>query len=453
MNSDRPDEVRAAEDVGSLRRDLRVAERTIAQLRRDLATAESMSTKSKRAMLRLHDELRRTITELEKTAAELVDAKHRAEEASAARGRFLSTMTHELRTPLHGVIGSLELLTEEETDPERRALLELVRSSSDGLVRVINDVLDFSKLEADQVVLEQTPFDIEACVRDAVAVYRPQVERKGVGLSIEIAPAVRGRVIGDAMRVRQVLQNLVSNAVKFTERGAVRVCVRRIDDDHCTFEVNDSGIGMDAETLARLFTPFTQADASTTRRFGGTGLGLAICRRLAQAMDGDVTATSVRGSGSCFRFVCRLPREVMRASRTATDLPPRCFPGLRVLVVDDHPANRMLAERMLAHLGCSAICAEDGHAALVALELHDFDLVLMDCSMPGMDGFDATRAIRARSDAKAKVTVVALTACTEEQERERCLAVGMDAHLGKPFRIRDLAETLAQVVDARPLAR
>jgi CheY-like chemotaxis protein/HPt (histidine-containing phosphotransfer) domain-containing protein len=320
---------------------------------------------------------------------------------------------------------------------------------------ILNDILDFSKIEAGKLQLERIPFDLRQCVNDVGAMMATQAAAKGLRFSVVVDPALPINVLGDPNRLRQVLVNLCGNAIKFTRDGSVRMEAFALAQQGgralLSFEVRDTGIGMAPETIERLFQPFTQADASTTRFFGGTGLGLSIVRRLVELMGGRIAVLSAPGSGSTFTFT--LPLET--AVTTAEEPPepeasfgdrPEQFAGSTVLVVEDNEVNRDVAERFLRRFGCTVIAVSDGKAALEACALRDFDLILMDVQMPVMDGLTATRELRKREMAGSRTPIVALTASAMSGDLERCLAAGMDGLLTKPLAVARLREVLLKYV-------
>ncbi len=389
--------------------------------------------------------------------AELESASRRAGAASRAKSEFLANMSHEIRTPLNGIVASSDLLVR-RTDLPREAAdhARLISESGDLLLKLLGDILDLSKIEAGQLTLEQHPFELASTVTDAVALLAPKAAAGSVQLETAIAPAFAGHRLGDSHRLRQVLLNLVSNALKFTPTGGrVQVNVgaaSAADPALVRFEVRDTGIGMDAPTLARVFERFTQADSSTTRRYGGSGLGLAISSRLVQMMGGQLTADSAPNLGSVFRFdLPLLPASVTPPSPEIA-VPTEMHLGLRVLVAEDNEVNRRIIASQLGRLGCQFTLATDGEEALALLErVATPDVILMDCHMPKLDGWATTQRIRnwntdtlpARR-ALAAVPVIALTAAALPEERTRCVAAGMNDFIAKPVKLAELQAALAR---------
>ncbi|MDP1825615.1 MAG: ATP-binding protein [Archangium sp.] len=382
-------------------------------------------------------ETQASILALETQNGALLRAEAEAARASRAKSDFLATISHEIRTPLNGVTGMISLLRD-ETDPERlRDGLRIIQQSSDALLSVISDVLDFSKIESNRLELEAVPVSVEHTLRVVVELFQTTAAERGDDLELTIEPGVPPWIRGDPTRLRQVVLNLVANAVKFTAAGRVGLRAS-VAAGRLAIEVADTGIGMSKEVRQRLFEPFVQADASTTRRYGGTGLGLVISRRLVEGMGGTLTVESEPGQGSC--FTVSLPIEVAEAPAAPIAVQPR-GPALRaVLVVEDNFVNQMVVVRLLEKLGHRVMVANDGAQGLALAEEHRFDLVLMDCHMPVMDGYDATRRMRARGDL---TPVFALTASVTTEDREQCLRAGMTGVLSKPLRIERLAEVLA----------
>ena len=381
------------------------------------------------------------ILALERKNAELAHARAAADAASRAKSEFLATMSHEIRTPMNGVLGMTSVMLGDGGLPATvRDGLETIHQSGTTLMAVLNDILDFSKIESGRLELERAPVDPRRELSAVSSLLDRLALERNNELVVTVSDDVPAWILGDAVRLRQVVLNLVSNALKFTTEGAVRVELTR-DGPTLRLTVTDTGIGMTPETLARLFVPFTQADASTTRRFGGTGLGLAIVQRLVRAMGGDVTAASAPGEGSCFTVALRHQEASAPPSENDREEPPTRH--LRVLVAEDNPVNQRVALRLLEQLGHVAVLAVNGADALAQLEAQAIDAVLMDCHMPVMDGFEATRLLRQRE--QGHLPVFALTASSLPEERLRCLECGMDAVLTKPVRRDELRAVLFKV--------
>ncbi len=393
--------------------------------------------------------LRIDITDMKRQAAELETALRRAEAANLAKSEFLANMSHEIRTPLNGVLGLAEVLGRTELDPMQRDLVRTVINSAGALNQILADILDFSRLEAGKVDIEPREFSLAELVGDTTALFEPGVRAKGLELRLHQPAEGLGPVCGDPTRLKQILTNLISNALKFTETGRIDVRVETLGDQRYRFQVCDTGVGFDAAFAERLFDRFEQADSSITRRFGGAGLGLAICRQLAELMGGSIAAMGEPGRGAVFTLILPLP-DAESDQAAAEPAAAVAEPGVRVLVADDNATNRKVAELILQAAGVEAVCVEDGVEALAAMAAQAFDMVLMDLQMPRMDGLTAIREIRRRETAAQapRTPIVVLSANVMNEHRLASAAAGADGHLGKPFRAEELIETIVRLAQA-----
>jgi signal transduction histidine kinase/ligand-binding sensor domain-containing protein/DNA-binding response OmpR family regulator/HPt (histidine-containing phosphotransfer) domain-containing protein len=381
-----------------------------------------------------------------------------ADDANKAKSEFIATMSHEIRTPIHGVVGMAEVLSRSRLDRVQAEDVETIKRSGESLLKLINQVLDFSKLEADKLTLEEIPFDLPRLLSETGDFFSRLAGDKGLSFELACDPALPAFVRGDPLRLRQVLNNLLGNAVKFTDRGKVRLIARPAGDvagakAAIHFRVEDSGIGISEGQRATLFMPFSQADQSTTRRYGGTGLGLSISKRYVELMGGSLGLESGQGQGSAFFFTIPLePATRAEPARALAETAARhSLVAAQVLVVDDDEVNRRVATSFLAELGADSSEVESGPAAIVELGKRRYDLVLIDCMMPAMDGFETTRRIRDPGSGALDptVAVVAMTACAQPEDRQRCLEAGMDDYILKPFSLRELEDTMIRALAAR----
>jgi PAS domain S-box-containing protein len=400
------------------------------------------------------------VTERNQIAAEAALAHDQVVEASNMKSAFLANVSHEVRTPMNGVIGMTELLLDTRLDPEQRAYAAQIEQSGEHMLAIINDILDISKIETGHLALDVTDFDLAETIKEACSAAGALARAKGLRLDLQLAIDVHARVRGDGRRLHQVLANLLSNAVKFTAVGTVAVHVSATptlrDGTEVRVVVADTGIGIEPDILERMFEPFTQADVSTTRLYGGTGLGLAIAREIIELMGGTITADSTPGHGSTFRFAVHLEAPTaLNAVATPSDEPnstpaPAWASPPLVLVAEDSQINQIVAARVLERCGCRVEVVGDGSEALRALATRHYDAVLMDCQMPDVDGYDATAELRRRERGVRHTPVIAMTAHAMDGDRERCINAGMDDYLTKPVRHADVISALRRWIPTEP---
>jgi len=396
-------------------------------------------------------------TRIEERTRELAIEKNRAEDASAAKSNFLAAMSHEIRTPMNGVMGMAQVLSSTGLTEEQQFYLNTILDSGGSLLAVINDILDFSKIEAGKMLLENNEFNLKTITNDVIRLFDSKAEEKNIQLLLNIDEDCPIELIGDSLRIKQVLQNLVSNAIKFTEQGIIKINISgtKTSENTATFVVKviDQGIGIDQKSQGKLFSDFTQVDSSTTRKFGGTGLGLAICKQLVTLMHGEIGVQSQSGKGATFWLTLSLPinNDSNAADKKLLNLnsEQRSMLTGKILLVEDNAVNQIVAKAFLKKFGLKPDIAENGLIAVQKFELGSYDLVLMDCQMPVLDGFEATLKIREieRSYTSKKappLPIVALTANVHDKDKERCTAVGMNDYLSKPISEKELYYILSK---------
>ena len=424
------------------------------QAREDLAESQLELRNRIEESENARQELREQSERLSELAAENEAAWQAAELANERKSEFLATISHEIRTPMNGITGPLDLLAAANLSDEDRQLVDVARASAAGLLAVVNDVLDISKLEAGQISLERHAFSLVELANQSNAIMRLSAQEKNIDLAFDLDPEIPASVLGDSARISQVLNNLISNAIKFTERGEVRVSIKselNAGADKFRFMVEDTGLGISREAQKVLFERFTQADSSIARRFGGTGLGLSICKQLVEVMGGKIGVQSAPGKGSRFWFDVSL--QSVAAEQISDDEqagPNGAVIGpLHVLVADDNETNRLITSRMLQRLGHTVELVADGDEAVAAVAEGQFDLVLMDGRMPRLSGAEATRQIRELNSAKASIPIIAITADALRGDKDRYFACGMNGYIAKPIDSRALANELQRLSPQR----
>ncbi|MFV8571222.1 ATP-binding protein [Marinobacter sp. SBS5] len=436
--------------VGIINDHLQNMEISVAKLRSAERTMKNYSTQLEHEVEARTREISEKNSALQRGNRALVKAKEDAVRRARARANFLASMSHEIRTPLNGMLGMLGLAVEDENDPRQKSRIEIASKAGENLLDLLNDILDISKVEAGKLSLEIIPFSARDLISECIALHGQQARRKRIALLNEIDVDLPEYFLGDPTRSRQILNNLLSNAIKFTDHGKVTVRAS-YSSGQLRIEVIDTGIGMSREGLHKIFSPFSQADSDTTRLYGGTGLGLTLCRQLVDRMNGRIEVDSTPGKGTHFTVTLPLPihNEPVQEIALAEDVSTDPMPLMKILLVEDNHVNQLVASAILRRLGHKVDNAENGQRALEALNRESYDLVLMDCQMPVMDGYEATRAIR-RNPLWKNLPVIAVTANVMQGDKEECFASGMDDYITKPYNREELKTAIGRWAPPSP---